>query len=68
MEIVIILAVALVAWLNWYLASQRGRSELGWAIAGVLFGLLSTIVLLVIGTTDEKKTEDAIALHKAINK
>jgi hypothetical protein len=68
MEIVIILAVALVAWLNWYLASQRGRSELGWAIAGILFGLLSTIVLLVIGTTDEKKTEDAIALHKAINK
>lgn len=68
MEIVIILAVALVAWLNWYLAEQRGRSELGWAIAGILFGLLSTIVLLVIGTTDEKKTEDAIALHKAINK
>jgi len=68
MEIVIILAVALVAWLNWYLASQRGRSELGWAIAGILFGLLSTIVHLVIGTTDEKKTEDAIALHKAINK
>jgi hypothetical protein len=68
MEIVIILAVALVAWLNWYLASQRGRSELGWAIAGVLFGLLSTIVLLVIGTTDEKKTEDAIALHKLLNK
>jgi hypothetical protein len=68
MEIVIILAVALVVWLNWYLASQRGRSELGWAIAGVLFGLLSTIVLLVIGTTDEKKTEDAIALHKLLNK
>jgi hypothetical protein len=68
MEIVIILAVALVAWLNWYLASQRGRSELGWAIAGILFGLLSTIVLLVVGYTEQKLTDNAIALHKAINK
>ena len=68
MEIVILLSVILVAWLNWYLAEQRGRSAVGWAIAGFLFGLLSTIVLLVIGTTDEKKTEDAIALHKLLNK
>lgn len=68
MELIILLSVALVAWLNWYLAEQRGRSTIGWAIAGVLFGLLSTLLLLVLGTTDAKLTDNAIALHKAINK
>ena len=68
MEIVILLSVGLVAWLNWYLAEQRGRSAVGWAIAGILFGLLSTIVLLVVGYTEQKLTDNAIALHKALNK
>lgn len=69
MELLITLVVlALIAWLNHYLATQRGRNPIGWAIGGALFGLFSTIVLLVLGTTAEKKLEDAVALHKAINK
>ena len=63
-----LIGAALVAWLNSYLAEQRGRSVAGWAIGGFIFGLLSTIILLVIGTTDEKRTADAVALHKLLNK
>lgn len=67
MELLITLVVlGLVAWLNHYLATQRGRNPVGWAIGGALFGLLSTILLLVLGTTDEKRTEDAVKLHKAL--
>lgn len=65
---IILLVVGLIAWLNAYLAEQRGRSAVGWAIGGILFGLLSTILLLILGTTDAKKTDDAIALHKLLNK
>ena len=68
MDIAIILLVAgLIAWLNYYLAEQRGRNTVGWAFAGVIFGLLSTILLLIIGATDEKRTSDAIAIHRAMN-
>lgn len=69
MEIFITLIVlGLIAWLNAYLAEQRGRSTVGWAIGGLVFGLLSTLLLLVLGTTDVKKTEDAIALHNLLKK
>lgn len=64
----ILIGMALVAWLNHYLATQRGRSAIGWAIGGALFGLLSTILLLILGTTPEKRLEDAVAVHNAINK
>ena len=63
-----LIGMALVAWLNYYLAEQRGRSTVGWAIGGALFGVLSTILLLVIGTTEEKRMADAVKLHNAINK
>jgi sugar phosphate permease len=67
MELFIVLVVAgLIAWLNHYLAEQRGRNAVGWAFAGVIFGLLSTILLLIIGTTDEKRTADAIKIHRAM--
>ena len=62
------IGAALVAWLNTYLAEQRGRSVTGWAIGGVIFGLFSTILLLVLGTTAEKLTNNAIAINKALNK
>lgn len=69
MELLIILIVAgLIAWLNYSLAEQRGRSAVGWAISGFVFGLLSTLLLLVLGTTAEKRTSDAIAIHRAVNK
>jgi uncharacterized membrane protein YjjB (DUF3815 family) len=61
--LIILIVIGLIAWLNVYLAQQRGRSELGWAIGALLFGLLSTLLLLVIGTTHEKKQED---IKKAI--
>lgn len=67
MELFITLAVlGLVAWLNHYLAEQRGRNAVGWAFAGVIFGLLSTILLLILGTTDEKRTADAIKIQRAM--
>lgn len=69
MELLIILIVTgLIAWLNYYLAEQRGRNPVGWAIGGFVFGLLSTLLLLVLGTTTEKRTADAIAIHRAVNK
>lgn len=40
-----ILGALLVALLNAYLAEKLQRSALGWAIAGFLFGLLSTAVM-----------------------
>lgn len=68
MELIgILIGMALVAWLNHYLATQRGRSAVGWAFGGAIFGLLSTILLLVLGTTDEKRTADAIRIQKALN-
>lgn len=67
MELFIVLVVAgLIAWLNHYLAEQRGRNAVGWAFGGVIFGLLSTILLLILGTTDEKRTADAIKIHRAM--
>ena len=69
MELFITLVVlGLIAWLNHYLAEQRGRNAVGWAFAGFIFGLLSTILLLILGTTAEKRTADAIAIHRAVNK
>lgn len=69
MELMITLIVlGLIAWLNHYLAEERGRNAIGWAIGGLIFGLLSTILLLILGTTVEKRTADAIALHRAIHK
>lgn len=69
MELFITLVVlGLIAWLNHYLAEQRGRSAIGWAFGGLIFGLLSTILLLILGTTAEKRTADAIAIHRAVNK
>lgn len=69
MELFITLVVlGLIAWLNHYLAEQRGRNAVGWAFGGLIFGLLSTILLLILGTTAEKRTADAIAIHRAVNK
>lgn len=59
-----LIGIALVAWLNHYLATQRGRNAVGWAIAGAIFGLLATIVLLILGKTEAREVELAA---KAIN-
>ena len=32
-----------------HMADKRGRSQLGWAIGGAVFGLLAVLVLLLIG-------------------
>ena len=68
MELFIILITAgLVAWLNHYLATERGRNAVGWAVAGVIFGLLSTILLLIIGKTETKQIEIATRVATAVN-
>ena len=61
--IVFIIVIALIAWLNHYLAEQRGRNAVGWAVAGVIFGLLSTILLLILGKTEARQVE----LYKKAN-
>lgn len=53
MEFGFLLGILLVAWLNYYLATQRRRNAVGWAFGGALFGLLSTALLLIIGSPDE---------------
>jgi hypothetical protein len=56
MELIITIAfIGLIAWLNYYLAEQRGRSTVGWAVGGVIFGLFSTILLLILGETEEHR-------------
>lgn len=66
MELIITLVVVgLIAWLNHYLAEQRGRNPIGWAIGGVIFGLLSTILLLILGETQEHRIE---VINKANSK
>lgn len=52
-----LIAAALVAWLNHYLATQRGRNAVGWAIGGAIFGLLSTLLLLILGKTEAREVE-----------
>jgi VIT1/CCC1 family predicted Fe2+/Mn2+ transporter len=66
MELIITLVVVgLIAWLNHYLAEQRGRNPIGWAIGGVIFGLLATILLLILGETQEHRIE---VINKANSK
>ena len=55
--IIVIVVAALIAWLNHYLATQRGRNQVGWAIAGAAFGLFSTALLLILGETEEHRIE-----------
>lgn len=58
MELIFFLiGIALVAWLNHYLATQRGRNAVGWAIAGAIFGILSTVLLLILGKTEAREVE-----------
>ncbi len=65
MELIFFLVtVALIAWLNHYLATQRGRNAVGWAIGGAIFGILSTVLLLILGKTETREVEIA---SKAIN-
>ena len=68
MELIVSLIVAgLIAWLNHYLAIERGRNAVGWAIAGAIFGLLSTVLLLIIGKTESKQIEIATRVATAVN-
>ncbi len=58
MEVIgFIIGMALVAWLNHYLATLSGRNAVGWAIGGAVFGLLSTILLLILGKTEAREVE-----------
>jgi hypothetical protein len=64
MELGYFIGIALFAWLNHYLATQRGRNPLGWAIGGVFFGLLATLLLLILGKTAEKELEVIVEAQK----
>lgn len=64
MEVIgFIIGIALVAWLNHYLATQRGRNAMGWAVGGAIFGVLSTLLLLILGKTEARQVE----LYKQAN-
>ncbi len=63
-----LIGMALVAWLNYYLAGQRGRNEIGWAIGGAFFGLLATLLLLVLGKTKDKELEVLVEAQKRASK
>lgn len=59
MDIVIGLLVnVLIAWWSYNLATNRGRNEGGWAIAGFLFGLFVPLILWLIGPTISKANDD----------
>lgn len=63
-----IIGLILIAWLNYYLAEQRGRNEFGWAIGGVAFGIFATILLLILGKTKEKEIEVFAEAQKQASK
>lgn len=44
-----LIVACLIIWINISRAKKYNRSVTGWAIAGFLFGILSTIVLLLLG-------------------
>lgn len=54
MEALIVLVIwGLFAWLCAAMAKTRNRSELGWGIAGFVFGILAVIVLALIGKAEK---------------
>ena len=56
-----IIGAGLVAWLNHYMATNRGRNAALWAILGFLFGILTSLILLIMGKTNEKVAADEAA-------
>jgi hypothetical protein len=53
MEIIIIFAI-LFALTCGYVASQKNRSAIGWAIAGALAGIFALIILAMVPTVTKK--------------
>lgn len=53
----VLLGMILQAWINNSRAKAYNRNVAMWTIMGILFGILSTIVLLLLGekTEDEKR-------------
>jgi uncharacterized membrane protein YjjB (DUF3815 family) len=67
MELIVMLAVAaLLGWLNYYLAGLRGRSQMGWAIGAVFFGIFAVILLLILGKTEQKQVELQVEALKQV--
>ena len=59
MDITVIIFLAFFAVLIGIWANNWGRSGLGWGFGALLFSpLLAALVLLVVGKTDAKKTEE----------
>ena len=46
--------LCLFVWLNVHLAVKRNRNPWGWGAASVVFGLFATILLVLLGTKEEK--------------
>lgn len=64
--IIVLVAILVVLWLFWIhipasMASNRGRSALGWVLlAWVLSPLWIIIILLILGDSKEKLSKDII--------
>lgn len=50
--IIVLLLVALFAWIGSEMAKTRNRSQVTWAILSVVFGIFAIIVLALIGKAE----------------
>jgi len=48
-SIFFLVGAGLAGWLCHYMASNRNRNAVGWAITGFCFGLIPAIILLCLG-------------------
>jgi hypothetical protein len=55
--IIVLLFVALFAWIGSEMAKTRNRSQITWAILSVIFGVFAIIVLALIGKVEVASTE-----------
>ena len=46
----------LAAWLCHYMAEKRDRNAVGYAIGGFMFGLLTAVLLLILGKKEPELT------------
>lgn len=60
------------AFLSAYLAKQKGRDPVGWFMIGILLGIFSPVLLLILkplnkGSVDETEIDENIKLSPPIN-
>lgn len=51
-----LIGAMLAGWLCHYMAEKRGRNAIGYSIGGFMFGLLTALLLLILGKKEPELT------------